>query len=700
MHAAGHLSAAQLKRTVRITKLQCRGLYSYRKQVSADVSNRVVIVGPNNSGKSNLFRIIRLLADTLSMPPALKDGQITKGALDPSLGLHVKLSREETEKIVDFFSFYVPDAQGMRFHEYENRDQLASLLDEIAVKLSWKKTAKYGIRTSVEIQFLKLGLVVSDSINNILHISDHAVSEQEATTVNRTKPLRDLLIKLSDPANAKSTTAEFFQDRLLEMHDLKEDHHKIPEHGKRTLADLQSYVGLRDTADTVRFTRLVGEILAKSTVHSPDNRDIDGSCVQNRIESLKLLPGQEEVLGSGEAEAYNEALVRVARFKRSVPAETLAADGSNLSSFLLGLKTSPVPADRERFESIRRAFASVFAPENLRLDVILERPEHERNPAGRPHLRRTFAAPAAVIADESGEQFPAADAGAGVRESIYMLALVLGSRDSVVLLDEPSINMHPGLARAILGEICGNDGNQILITTHSPAIVGFMAFEKSSKVLYVRNAGSSSTVRALDGESFEQFHKDRRLRHLIDPAIFFAKCVVLVEGPSDQSLLAGVAEYKANEDQKYNLARRNIAILHINGEGNFGKYIYLLDAYKIPYVILADRDDGKHKRKKWLENRKTAEFPSDCESSIDANIVLVEKDLEHLLESMDEQAFRTAENIGGDSKIAVAMEFCKIIQQSCPQKLDRITSFLDYCIGRGLGEAGDAGQDRAVSRGG
>ena len=685
---------------MRITKLQCRGLYSYREQVSADISDRVVIVGPNNSGKSNLFKIIRLLADALK-PSTPKDGQIASGVIEPHLELHAKLSRDETEKIVDFFSFYVPDNKGPRFHEYENRDQLVLLLDEIAVRLSWEETTRRGIQTAVEIKFPKMGLVASGNLHRELRISDHVVSEQEAATVNHTKPLRDLLIELSDPASAKSITAEFFQNEPLEIPDLRDDHSELSEPGERMLADLRSHAGLRNARDTVSFTHLVGEILAKSTVHSPDRRDIDGSCIRDRIESLHLLPGQEEVLGSEEAEVYNESIGRVARFKRSVQAETLAADGSNLSSFLLGLKTSPAPADRERFESIREAFKGVFAPEKLRLDVILERPEHEADTVGKPHLRRTFAAPTAVIADESGEQFPAADAGAGVRESIYMLALVLGSRDSVILLDEPSINMHPGLARAILGEICGNDGNQILITTHSPAIVGFMAFEKSSKVLYVRNAGSSSTVRALDGESFERFDRDRRrLRHLIDPAIFFAKCVVLVEGPSDQSLLAGVAEYKANEDQKYNLARRNIAILNINGEGNFGKYIYLLDAYEIPYVILADRDDGKHKRKKWLENRKTAEFPSDCESSIDANIVLVEKDLEHMLESMDEQAFKTAEMIGGDSKIAVAMEFCQIMQENHPQKLDRITSFLDYCIGRGLGEAGGVGQDRTVSQNG
>ena len=689
------------RRTVRITKLQCRGLYSYRKQVSADVSDRAVIVGPNNSGKSNFFRLIRLLADALSRPPALKDAQIARGVLDPSLGLRVKLSRDEAERIVDFFSFFVPNDRIMRFYEYENRDLLARLLDEIAVGVSWEKTAKYGIQADVEIEFLKIGLVTSGDILGKLRIGAQGVSGQEASMVDQTTPLRDLLIKLSDQASAKSTTVEFFRNKRLEMLDLKEDHHKISEHGKRTLADLQSYVGVSGEASrSVRFTELVGEILARSTIHSPDNRDIDGMLAQDRIESLKLLPGQEEVLKSGEAGAYNGALVRVARFKRSVPAEALAADGSNLSSFLLGLKTSPVPADRERFESIRRAFGSVFGPERLRLDVVLERPEHEGDTAGRPHLRRTFAAPAAVITDGSGQQFRAADAGAGLRESIYLLALVLGSRDAVILLDEPSINMHPGLTRAILGEIFGNEGNQILITTHSPAIVGFAAFENSSKVLYVRNAGPSSTVSALEGEAFERFDKDRsRLRHLIDPAIFFAKRVVLVEGPSDQSLLAGVAEYKAGEDQKYNLARRNVLILYINGAGNFEKYIDLLEAYEIPYVVLADRDDGNRKRRKWLENRNAAEFPSDCESAIGADIVLVEKNLEYLMKSIDGPAFEAAEKAGGDSKIAAAIEFCRTMREKDPQNLCRITAFLDHCIGRGPEGEGGAGQDGAVSQG-
>ena len=473
---------------VRITKLECRGLYSYRDPLAVDLSDMVVIVGPNNSGKSNIFRLIRLLADTLSSSLGLKDHEIAKGVNDSCLELRMTLSEAETVKIVDFFSFYYKqDDSNIKFSEYENRAQLVALLDEIAVGVFWKKTAMSGIRSHVEIEFMKIGLKMYGHINSELCISDRFDSEiMESRDVDRTSWLPELLGKLSDHAGAKIEVAGFFRDRrAIAGGSIYENYGEIPEHAKRALADLKSYVNpsSKTTDMWVTLTKIIGKILVRGIVHSPDSRYINGPSVWTMAESLKIPTNKEEdVLGLGDAKSkadqYNAMLEQAAFFKSAELEETLVGDGSNLPSFLFGLKTSPIHANRERFEAVQKAFEDVFRSEKLKFDVILMRQKPvKRGSVSLKPWTHTFPIPEVVVNDGSGEEFPVEDAGAGVGESIYLLALVMGSGDSVVLLDEPSINMHPSLTRAVLEKICSAGENQILIATHSPAIAGFVAFE-------------------------------------------------------------------------------------------------------------------------------------------------------------------------------------------------------------------------------
>ena len=144
---------------MRITELRSSGLYSYRSSLEVKVPDRVAIVGPNNSGKSNLFRMLKFFADALSGSSAPEGRKISKGASEPRLKLCIKLSRSEAGKIVDFFSFYDrPGRRGLGFFEYKNRARLEALLDEVAVEVFWKRAADSKITTRAEIEFVKTGI--------------------------------------------------------------------------------------------------------------------------------------------------------------------------------------------------------------------------------------------------------------------------------------------------------------------------------------------------------------------------------------------------------------------------------------------------------------------------------------------------------------------------------------------------------------
>ena len=646
---------------VRITELKCRGLYSYREPLSVAVPEKAVIVGPNNSGKSNIFRLIRLFEQALLSSSELKDSQITKGSGDSYLELRMELSKTETGRIVDFFSFcYDEKDREAKFFEYGNRDRLETLLNEMRARVFLKKTAMSEIQTSVEIEFVKIGFRICGEIGRLLRMSGSLASD--ATADNSRE--QDLLVcelfdRLSDQADAKDAVAEFFGDRwTMPRSAFIESQDRFPERAKAMTSNLHSYMDHSDKERDIVFTELVGTILAKGTIHSPDSRNIDGPAIWTVAESLKI-PTREQVSRFKESPAaqYNATLERMAIDKSEEPAKTLAADGSNLSSFLLGLKTSDDLDRRKSFEEIQKAFVELFKFEKLSFDVIIERQNlAERGPAY-PKLRtRTLRVPVTIIAnDELEEQFPIEDAGAGVRESIYLLALALGSGDSVLLLDEPSINMHPSLAREILGQIFSSEKSQILVTTHSPAIVSFVAFENPSKILYVRKTGLSSTVATYD-EALELSETERNLlRYTVDPGIFFAKCVVLVEGESDKSLMMGVWRLLglgSGGDLNYN----DILVVPACSKKNLPKYQKMLAGFGVPYLILADNDAAG-----WVENGMAVR--KDTAELGDFSAFVIENgNLEDLMKDIDPAAYEKVGDRGG--KVVRVPRFVEELRES------------------------------------
>ena len=623
---------------VRITELKCCGLYSYRDPMSVAVPTKAVIVGPNNSGKSNIFRMIRLLVDVLLDPSDLQGGQISKGAADSYLELSMELTKDETDKIVDFFSFYKQYGE-VKFFEYQNRAQLIALLDEIRARISLRKTAMSGIQAYAEIEFVKIGLKIYGQIKRSLRVSSSLVREAAPTRVGEEDlPIHELLGGLSEQAGAKKTVAEFFGNReVAPTPALVWARGGVPERGKKVMSDLRSYVDLPEAERRTGFSDLVGKILANSTIHSLDSRHIDVPSILIATKPTRIPAGRERG-----TKLYPDTSVRhytvpdlAALTEPATPAKTLASDGSNMSSFLFGLKNSDDLGKRGRFEEIQKEFEKIFKSEKLRFDVILK-PQNPavQGSAGPEPPAHALPIPVTVITNDDLEQFSIADVGAGVRESIYLLALVLGSRDSVVLLDEPSINMHPGLTREILGKISEIEDNQILITTHSPAIVSLAAFEHPARILYVRKSDSYSTVKTVSGKTLELFEKDRnRLRYMLDPGIFFAKCVVLVEGESDRSLIVGVWR-RLGIGLGRDLNHNDVLVVPVGGKRGFAKYRKILADFGVPHLILADNDAQKRIGGKAVCKKTT---------KLEGTAFVIENgDLEDLMRDIDSKAYDKA----------------------------------------------------------
>ena len=147
---------------VRLKKLVVEGLFSYSEKQSIEFSDRVVIVGPNNGGKSNLFRIIDILADALSRPSDLSDSQVSGPAGNPSVEAEISLSPGEIGMLADFLACGHNNEKDsvLEMIAMPNPGKVADCLGSAAIKIGWEKNPDGSAgNPTVEIRFPKCGLV-------------------------------------------------------------------------------------------------------------------------------------------------------------------------------------------------------------------------------------------------------------------------------------------------------------------------------------------------------------------------------------------------------------------------------------------------------------------------------------------------------------------------------------------------------------
>lgn len=329
---------------------------------------------------------------------------------------------------------------------------------------------------------------------------------------------------------------------------------------------------------------------------------------------------------------YNSSIIRTSNIRSRpraflVPEDTLGTSaitisdlsGEELPSILFKLKNSTNPKERRRYSEILNVFKDIAGGSEfdvgIRTRLQRTQPANELTLIEPSQLATRGDLGSLPLQGEEGVRFlgvrtregataqyeliiqvvdgdiavPLDFAAAGLFESLILLDALLGHERKVILLDEPALNLHPILQKRFL-ELAKNaisSNNQIVMISHSPYFIDYNIVAKtdptiSTNLLYVRKQQNSSVV--LMPDDIELKLKP----HLFRPEIFFSKCNIIVEGAADLATLAVISEGYDGI-----LERHDIALTDTWGKGGVKKYLPLLNSYKIPFVAMVDSDyDG------------------------------------------------------------------------------------------------------------
>lgn len=664
---------------MKLRHLKFSGLFSYPESTEIDFpEGTTVITGTNNSGKTNIFRVIELVASTLASDTGrfTNASEFIQGAsAHTEIGL--SLSVDEAKLIGDYLSFYEKrDANNNNpnrtFYEFD-RETLATLIDKITIKFDWQvRYVGYGFEPhNIQFTFDKLDLT-------FFARDLHTELSVKVPSIGELPDIRNLLAVKTLEANPK---CYLMNEELRENQGLVQ---RLKTFGKGTQLQkaieylpFQHYQGYSQTA-----MELLQGIITYANSGNVENTG-----------GIRFLEFFGMIMQRGIHRTGGSRVFKPGAFDFT---DKLIEDGSNLAQFLYNLKNSPRLEARKRFSQIKDAFEDIMSHQQLSFDVVVEYKEDktEEDALTRRHLiRRTPYQTNIVIIDKKLDaQFPLGQSGSGLGEILYLLALSYGVTNSAVLMDEPAINLHPPQMSSLMKKLiisqttAPKSGNQFIVITHSAELARILIFDNHTELLHVQKESNGfSKVRKLDAQTLQWFHTERELlKHRIDSRIFFGKLLILTEGESDTDFLMETIRHLSNEDGRFDILKDNTMVINVNGKGNFPKYKNLLESLHIPYAMLGDKDvttnDSKENVRKLFEKCSTID-----KKGIDGDnnrvFVIKNGNLEGYMKEMDGALFSTVENevrqeYGRVVKSAMASEFIRRLSISQSNALEPLRQLI------------------------
>jgi AAA15 family ATPase/GTPase len=260
-------------------------------------------------------------------------------------------------------------------------------------------------------------------------------------------------------------------------------------------------------------------------------------------------------------------------------------DEKDIPYWLMGIRDGNVD-QKARYKRIQETF-KLLAGEEREFDISIETSMQFTADGRREEVSKIDI----LVTDAMGTNISMTSQGSGLWEALVLSVFLDDSEGRVILLDEPAASLHPNMQHRLV-EILSSDSTpgQVLIVTHSAHLLPTRADRLQHVYRFQKEANGA---RIFSGGSFLQIELQRvenKFASSINVAsLLFTNGVLLVEGATELGAFP-VWIPLLEKRKRQTLADMNIALHDTGGKSNFPFYLRLLKEFGVPCAAIGDGD--------------------------------------------------------------------------------------------------------------
>jgi len=606
---------------MKIRKIQIENLLSFDSITIIFDEKLTVILGPNNSGKTNLVRILKWILWKIQKPVDWGGPEfyITELIRDPekqfySTKIDVALDDEELEILRLFFAVYAKQNFDMPQLDFFGIDKNASVkLNEFknAFKQIFSENAQKlaeifkNLTIVIEPESIKwtpeFKVIVKHELLGEIQIShSYMWSQRRSPMYNlfreffillREKPETKLVNNLSS-LDVLNLINAFICGKILELPKLE-----------------------------INVINLLQEILSKGAIITPrvnisEERDKDLIALTQKLKKLwpEVSSGYSFDLLRILLEIFAWKLAILEEFRPQMRESTSIVQlaktikknpkiilRNSLPLFLYKLLRSVNQQDLTMLRKITDMFCELLKEyefEGFHLITTLERVNSIEPDTTASDIKEHIG----ILVKWRNRWLPLEFVGAGIFETLVLLSLANSVHKGVLILDEPALHLHPSLQTRLISMLHRKTNNQLIVITHSPYM---LLPELAGNIIrfWMEKDTTGVVILQPSNKIKELLVRDDDLRRAL-----FSRFVIVAEGVDEYLIAKILIGHKTND----------ISVV-LGGGSMLKRYCEILNDFKVSYIIFCDGD---------MEKRLIRKFPAD--------IIVAHKyhDTENLLESL------------------------------------------------------------------
>ena len=170
------------------------------------------------------------------------------------------------------------------------------------------------------------------------------------------------------------------------------------------------------------------------------------------------------------------------------------------------------------------------------------------------------------------------------------------SRTNYFIFEEPELYLHPQAQRELFSSLVNlsKTENQVLLCTHSSSFID-LNYHRSICIVRKEKVEVGTNILQCNDDIFSQDEEKKQfdMTYWINPdrgELFFAKKVILLEGPTEKTILPLLAK-------SLDIFRYDYTLIDCGSKSAIPAYIKLLNKFSIKYTVVYDLDNQKEKFK-------------------------------------------------------------------------------------------------------